>query len=201
MKASGDKRSRKPSKKPRTGKKSRRTTRKCLAVRRPTKRRPTPHNPKGGKPPGGKKPAPRPRKAKPGRGAKSLVDAVNTMLAEDSEEIARALGGEAKAGNISGLRLAVELANESKPASRDEPDPEILALNLPRPEDLEAEPQWVDPIPGAIWVGDHWVSPTDAGQDGDQGAEEQGPRERKGRDEGNKGTRGQGNRGTEDSGE
>ena len=103
----------------------------------------------------------RPRKARARRGTQSLVDAVNTaMTVEKSAASTSALTDRTKKSNVTCARLLREVATEGTRAGHVGPDPEILALNLPRPEDLEAEPEWVDPVPGAIWVGDHWQNPS-----------------------------------------
>jgi len=139
---------------PRSGKKSR-TSQKSCAVGRATKG--------GTGEPGRLKGSgsSMPRKAKPGRGTETLVDAINDGFATDSGSFVTALFKKAKSGDIPSSRLLVQIVHEST-APESDYDPEIAALRLPRPEDLAAEPQWVDPRLGSVWVGDHWEDPDKA---------------------------------------
>lgn len=115
--------------------------------------------PKGSKA-GGKKPL-RVRKTKPGRGAKNLINAVNTLVGDQSGKIAQSLIDKTQTGNGPSSRLLAELVNASTPPPSDH-NPGIAALNLPDPEALAAEPEWVDPDLGSVWVGDHWENPETA---------------------------------------
>jgi hypothetical protein len=124
--------------------------------------------PKPGKP--GRKPASRKvgkgkelhiPKARPGRGAKSLVSAINNVVNMDSVAIALKLGERAKNGDIQTARFLAHITGADKlPAILQ--DSGIAALGLPNPEALAAEPQWIDPQRGSIWVGDHWEDPATA---------------------------------------
>ncbi|SPE17404.1 hypothetical protein SBA5_100001 [Candidatus Sulfotelmatomonas gaucii] len=100
-------------------------------------------------------------KARPGRGAKSLLSAVNDVVNKDSGAIAIALGEKAKKGDVPTTRLLVQLTGADKQPAIHQ-DSGIATLGLPDPEALAAEPQWVDPELGSIWVGDHWEDPETA---------------------------------------
>ncbi len=118
---------------------------------------------KGSKANGQKSTALRPRKTRPGRGTESLVNAVNSLVTDQSGEIASALVKKAKTGDVPSARLLVEIAQASTPPPNGY-DPQIAALHLPDPEALAAEPEWQDPHLGSVWVGDHWEDPETAPQ-------------------------------------
>jgi hypothetical protein len=64
----------------------------------------------------------KPRKAAPGKGARNLRDSVNTQLAKQSDQVAGKLIEKAIAGNMTGMRVLVELAGaRTKPGVGDEP--------------------------------------------------------------------------------
>lgn len=100
-------------------------------------------------------------KARPGRGAKSLLSAVNDVVNMDSGAIAIALGEKAKKGDIQSARFLAHFSGADKLPAIPQ-DSGIATLGLPDPEALAAEPQWVDPQLGSIWVGDHWEDPETA---------------------------------------
>lgn len=104
-----------------------------------------PGNPKSTKPrkPGpsarGRKPSAAPRQKFPaGRGAARLRSSVNTMVGNESDDIARALVDKAKAGNMTGARLLVELSGAQKAP----PEKKKKRGLIPWVKRLANEPEW-----------------------------------------------------------
>ena len=82
-------------------------------------------------------PAPQPKPPEPGQGAKSLRSSVNSLLATQSDRMARALFDRTIAGNIPSARLLIELAGANKSDEDDSDLPTIAEL-------LMTEPDWGD---------------------------------------------------------
>lgn len=97
---------------------------------------------RGRKPSASSSAAPRRRRRKlpPGRGALNLINAVNLMLHDESDIVARALIDKAIAGNTASARLLVELAC-ARPRSAENDERRRKLLD----EMLDDGPQWDDP--------------------------------------------------------
>lgn len=96
-----------------------------------------------------------------GRAATRLRNSINSLVSQQSDEIAQALIDKTVAGNMTGARILVELSGADKP-------PDLVKKKhggLKLIDLLESDSEWDfdtdpdTPHPGCEWNGERWVRP------------------------------------------
>src|SRR5689334_2985442 len=86
------------------------------------------------------------RKAKPGEGAASLREAVDTVLVRDSKHLAEALSNSGQNGRVQSTKFMYELSEGRETDDNQDEGRKIRSMAL----ELAAAPQWTGPLPSEM---------------------------------------------------